>query len=104
MACWKSCIGCYLSGVDSKMTKSEEWDIKEKELDEKSSLFRKFTSDKEFRNKFRECMVIYDAHKKSTCQHVCLLIGQNRETRECSIKILRCGSCGWSYKKWWKFW
>ncbi|MCZ6583068.1 MAG: hypothetical protein O6761_07865 [Thaumarchaeota archaeon] len=85
--------------------RSDEWDIKEKKIDEQSNIVKKFISDKEFRNKFRECMDIYDSHRKANCKHVHLLIRQNRITGILSIEILECRDCGWNYnKKWWKFW
>jgi len=100
------------------MTKSEEWDIKEENLDKqsdlfkkfKSDLFKKFESDKGFRNQLREAMDLYALHKKPDCKFMHLIIlnelrpdkifkGLHYSTSKYDIKILECRTCGWNYHK-----
>ena len=91
----------------SNMTKSDEWDKKEKNLDKSSNFFLKFLSDKRFQNKLREAENAYHLHKKPGCCFIHLLIRQDRfvEDGDFNIEILKCRDCGWNYhKKWWKFW
>lgn len=94
-------------GLVSHMIKSEEWDIKEKNLGKSTEFMKKFLSDKRFRNKIREAEDAYHLHKKPDCRIINLLVRQNRfvVNGDFFIEILECRDCGWNYhKKWWQFW
>ena len=75
------------------MTKSEEWDKREKDF-----LMPWSVTPKQFEG-LEKAYHLYQAHRKQTCKGMKATVNQQGKILE-----LYCRDCEWNYcKKWWKF-